>query len=84
MKWYDPDASPAATASNWWQVVLVDLVLGVSMLVAGGVLAFTWSRWWGAALASVGVLYVFAVIRRAQGWKLRREAGHADEAHGDG
>ena len=80
MKWYDPDASPAATAPNWWQVVLVDLVLGVAAVVAGLVLSFTWSRLWGAALATLGVLYVFAVIRRGQGWKARRDAEQAGDA----
>jgi hypothetical protein len=81
MKWYDPDASPAATASNWWQVVLVDLLLGISVTVAGVILSFTWSALWGSALAALGVLYVFAVIRRGQGWKARRElpAGGEDD-----
>ena len=76
MKDYDPNASPAAMASNWWRVILVDLLLGTSVAVAGVVLVFTWSPFWGAALAALGVLYAFAVIRRYQGFKdRRREAG---------
>lgn len=79
MKWYDPDDSPAASASNWWQVLLVDLLLGVAATVAGVVLAFTWSSLWGSVLAAIGVLYVFAVIRRGQGWKARRDAAAIDD-----
>lgn len=78
MKGFDPNASAAATARNWWQVILVDLLLGVGVVIAGLVLVVTWSAWWGSALASVGVLYAFAVIHRYQGWKDRRRAEGLD------
>lgn len=79
MKGFDPNASAAATASNWWQVILVDLLLGISLVIAGLVLVVTWSALWGALLASVGVLYAFAVLRRYQGWKERREREGLDD-----
>lgn len=78
MKGYDPNASAAATASNWWQVILVDLLLGVGVIVLGVVLVVVWSVLWGSVLATLGVLYSFAVIKRYQGWKDRRQAEGLD------
>ncbi len=76
MKGYDPAASAAALASNWRRVLLVDALMGVAVAAAGVVLAITWSRLGGGALAALGVLYVFAVVRRYHLFRERRaEAG---------
>ena len=77
---YDPNASAAAMASNWWRVILVDALLGVGVAAAGVALVFTWSPFGGAVLAAIGVLYVFAVLRRRQGFKDRRRQAGLDDA----
>ncbi len=79
MKSYDPNASPAAMASNWRRVVFVDGLLGIALAVVGVVLAITWSRFGGAVIAALGVLYLFAVIRRYQGFGDRRRAAGLDD-----
>lgn len=76
MKGYDPAASPAALAANWRRVLAVDAGMGVAVALAGVVLMAVWSPFGGAVLAALGVLYVFAVVRRYQLFKeRRREAG---------
>ena len=79
MKGYDPNASPAAMASNWKRVIFVDGLLGIALAIIGVVLAITWSRFGGAVIAAVGVLYLFAVIRRFQGFADRRRAAGLDD-----
>ena len=79
MKGYDPNASPAAMASNWRRVIFVDGLLGIVLAVVGVVLAITWSRFGGAVVAAAGVLYVFAVIRRYRGFADRRRAAGLDD-----
>ena len=78
MKGYDPGASPAALASNWRRVLVVDALAGAAMLAAGVVLMVVWSRFGGAVLAALGVLYVFAIVRRFQIFKERREQAGLD------
>jgi hypothetical protein len=79
MKAYDPSASPAALAANWRKVLAVDALMGVAVAVAGLVLMAVWSPLGGAVLAALGVLYVFAVVRRYHLFKERRaEAGLDD------
>jgi hypothetical protein len=78
MKAYDPSASPAALASNWRRVLLVDALAGVAVAVAGVVLMVVWWPLGGAVLAALGVLYVFAVVRRHQVFKERREQAGLD------
>ena len=79
MKGYDPNASPAAMASNWRRVILVDGLLGIVLAVVGVVLAVIWSQFGGAVVAAAGVLYVFAVIRRYRGFADRRRAAGLDD-----
>jgi hypothetical protein len=78
MKGYDPSASPAALASNWRRVLLVDALAGVAVAVAGVVLMVVWSPFGGAVLAALGVLYVFAVVRRYHLFRERREQAGLD------
>ena len=78
MKGYDPSASPAALASNWRRVLLVDALAGLAVVVGGLVLMVVWSPFGGAVLAALGVLYVFAVVRRYQLFKDRREQAGLD------
>ncbi len=76
---YDPNASVAATASNWKRVIFVDALLGIVAAIVGVVLAFTWSSFGGAVIAAIGVLYVFAVIRRYWAFQDRRRAAGLDD-----
>ena len=76
---YDPNASVAATASNWKRVIVVDALVGVVVAIVGVVLAFTWSSFGGAVIAALGVLYLFAVIRRYWGFQDRRRAAGLDD-----
>ena len=79
MKGYDPAASPAAMAGNWRRVLLVDALMGAAVAAAGVVLIVVWSPLGGAVLAALGLLYVFAVVRRYQLFQdRRREAGLDD------
>lgn len=79
MKGYDPSASPAALAANWRKVLAIDALVGVAVALAGLVLVVVWSPLAGAVLAALGVLYVFAVVRRYHLFKdRRREAGLDD------
>ena len=64
---------PAAYASNWWQVLLVDASMGVVVLVGGIVAMFVWNVWIGAAIGALGAAYVCAVALRYQRWKATRE-----------
>lgn len=64
----DPAPSPAAAAPNWRTVLVVDALMGVAVLVVGTVLAFVWQPVLGAGLASLGLMYVALVGRRAQSW----------------
>jgi hypothetical protein len=79
MKGYDPNDSPAALASNWRRVIFVDGLLGIALAVVGIFLAITWSRFGGAVVAALGVLYLFAVIRRYHGFGDRRRAAGLDD-----
>jgi hypothetical protein len=67
---------PAVYAANWRTVLLVDAAMGVAVVLAGVVLAIAWNFVAGGILGSLGVAYVFAVVRRGRRWaELRREAG---------
>ena len=63
----------AAYASNWWRILLVDVSIGVGAVLAGLVLAFSWSPLaWG--LVALGVFYTSLVIRRVFKWRDLRRA----------
>jgi hypothetical protein len=67
---------PAAYASNWRQVLLVDASMGAVVLVGGIVAMFVWNLWIGAGVGALGAAYVVAVSLRYQRWKAtRQEAG---------
>jgi hypothetical protein len=65
---------PAAYASNWKQILLVDASMGLVVLLAGLVVVLLWNVWIGAGLGALGAAYVYAVYRRYQQWKGTREA----------
>jgi hypothetical protein len=76
MKGYDPAASPAALAANWRRVLAVDALMGLAVALAGVAVSVAWSPLAGAVLVALGVLYVFAIVRRYHLFKdRRREAG---------
>ncbi|MDY7101664.1 MAG: hypothetical protein S0880_10790 [Actinomycetota bacterium] len=59
---------PAAAASNWRRVLLVDASIGVAVIVAGFVVGVVTVPVLGAVVAALGVAYVVAVARRAREW----------------
>jgi Flp pilus assembly protein TadB len=63
---------PAAYASNWKQILLVDASMGVAVFVAGVVVMALWSIWIGAAVGAAGAAYVYAVLLRYRRWKATR------------
>ena len=65
---------PAAYASNWKQILLVDASMGLVILLAGFVVVLLWNVWIGAGLGALGAAYTYAVYRRYQQWKGTREA----------
>jgi len=79
MKGYDAAASAAATAANWRKVIAVDALMGLAVAVAGVVLVFVWSPFGGVVLAALGVLYIFAVVRRYRLFKERRRVAGLDD-----
>jgi hypothetical protein len=64
---------PAAYASNWRQVLLVDGAMGAVVLVGGIVAMVVWNLWIGAAIGALGGVYVVAVALRYRRWKATRE-----------
>jgi len=67
---------PAAYAANWRTVLAVDVGVGVVGILVGFVLMVVWSLFFGAGIASLGLVYVLMVARRWRQWaELRREAG---------
>jgi ABC-type Mn2+/Zn2+ transport system permease subunit len=67
---------PAALATNWKQVLVVDALVGVAVVVAGLVLAVVWYPLPGGAVGALGATYVWLVWRRARDWRqMRAEAG---------
>jgi len=67
---------PAAYAANWRTVLTVDIGVGVVGMLVGFVLMVVWSLFFGAGIASLGLVYVLMVARRWRQWaELRRQAG---------
>lgn len=72
-----PVPDEAAYARNWWQILLTDLAIGVSMLGIGVAAALWWSplAW---LLVALGVFYSALVIRRFFKWRALRAASRGN------
>jgi hypothetical protein len=68
-----------ALQPNWQRILLIDAALGVAVVVAGAVVAATWSGPVGGLLSVLGLLYVVLGARRWRRWRVIR-ADHPDEA----
>ena len=75
---YRHEDSPAALASNWWRVLLVDVGLGLLVLVLGVISVVAWNEVLGWILVLLGGLYLLALIGRYRTWRMQREAGSGD------
>ena len=70
---------PAAVARNWRTVIGFDVLLGLTTVVVGVVLAIGSHRGVGIVLALLGTLYVALVVLRGRKWaRMRREAQSGD------
>jgi hypothetical protein len=64
---------PAAYASNWKTVLVVDGLVGVVLLIAGIVLSIAWNPVVGGFIGACGLVYVAFIAKRAQQWRGWRE-----------
>lgn len=76
---YRHEDSPAALASNWWTVLLVDAGLGLAVLVLGILSIVAWNEIVGWILVALGGLYLLALIGRYRTWRMQRAAHTTDE-----
>jgi hypothetical protein len=70
--------SPAALAPNWRQVLLADAALGLMVAVAGILMVVLADAPAGWVPATLGVVYVFAIVGRYRIWRTRREEAGLD------
>jgi protein-S-isoprenylcysteine O-methyltransferase Ste14 len=77
----EPDraGSPAAYASNWWRVLLVDALVGLAVAAAGVLLLVAGHSGPGWLLAALGVVYVLAIVGRYRVWRQRRARAGLDD-----
>jgi len=76
---YRHEDSPAALASNWWQVLAVDAVLGLVVIALGVVSIAAWNEIVGWILVLLGGLYLLALIGRYRIWRMQRAGRSSDE-----
>jgi hypothetical protein len=63
-----------AYAANWRTVIVIDLLLGLVVLVAGGVLMVIGHRLLGPVLGILGAAYSARVVGRGRRWRRMRKA----------
>jgi hypothetical protein len=61
-------------ASNWKTPILVDLIGGIVVFIAGAVLAVLWNPVVAGGFGALGALYAVLAIRRWRQWAERRRA----------
>ena len=74
----DPaDLSPrdrTALAVNWRTVLVVDALVGVTVVAAGVIVGAVWSPFLGVVVVLLGLAYVALGARRARRWAAIRRA----------
>lgn len=66
-------------ASNWRAPIIVDIVLGSIVFIAGLALSIAWSPVPGGAIGAAGAVYVLLAVRRWRTWtELRGEPVEPD------
>jgi len=67
-------------ASNWRQVLAVDIALGVVVTLTGLFVALFWTSRVGVPLSAVGATYVVLGVLRWRRWARLRQATGLDDA----
>jgi protein-S-isoprenylcysteine O-methyltransferase Ste14 len=75
---YRHEDSAAASARNWWRVLLVDALVGVILLALGVASIVAWNGIVGWILVLLGVAYLLALVGRYRAWRAHRARAGLD------